>query len=429
MARVAATSAAALVVAAVAFNAGRSYTPGPSSKTMRRTASPSMKATDNGGYVRWQTDAVDVVVDKSFSDVGGDDLFGSALDTWRASGATLPSVSTIPGGGRKVGYDPNGPNENVVVFAPDGWANGHGALAVTVLTYDDETGRILDADIVVNGGGRSFARFDHDVSNANDAPASIEGATPSASTDGTISHFDLQSVVTHELGHFFGLGEDYDNTKGTMYATMRPGEIQKRALTAVDLDTVTALYASKPADASPVASGGCGRAQLAPSGPSPSSWIGFAAAVLGLALLAASRRQRSSEARVRAVVSSRRARRAARFGGWLTVVGLGLFLSPPKLEAATDMPAIGGDADVDIVGAKPRWTNGILETELTYRVAVCHLVNCPEGEQHAVVAGGTLGGVTQVVGPFAVPKLGARLRVGLGDHRSFYQTLNPTFKP
>ena len=103
----------------------------------RTVTSPTLKAADNGGHVRWHRDAVDVVVDKSFTDLAGPSVFGAAADVWRATGATPPSVSTVPGDGKKVGYDAKGSNENVVVFAPYGWAKAHGALAVTVLTFDN----------------------------------------------------------------------------------------------------------------------------------------------------------------------------------------------------------------------------------------------------------------------------------------------------
>src|SRR5437764_12163257 len=80
-ASVAAVAAAALAVAIGGFVAGRNHAAQDGS-TSRRAATPTLKPVANGGYVRWQTDAVDVVVDKTFSDLGGDDLFGSVVDAW-----------------------------------------------------------------------------------------------------------------------------------------------------------------------------------------------------------------------------------------------------------------------------------------------------------------------------------------------------------
>jgi len=234
--------------------------------------------------------------------------------------------------------------------------------------------------------------------------------------------------VTLELGHFFGLGEDFDDTRATMFIKTRPGEIHKRALTTVDSGVISTLYAAAPASSQ--AGGGCGRSQLAPTAPNQTAWVGFGAVLLGLGLLSAARRSRS-DARVRVVASSRgvRVRRVAKFGGWLTALGLGLFLLPPDLEAATGTPVERGDADVEVVAATPHWDGGVLETELTYRVTTCHVASCPEGEQKTTVSGGTLGRIKQIVGPYAVPEQGTLLRVQLRDHRDFYKILSPTFKP
>ena len=234
--RLATLSAAALIIGGTSFVAGKNWTGAPTS-LVRRAGTPTLKPADDGGYVRWHNDAVDVVIDKSFSDLAGDDLFGAALDAWRASGAALPSVSTIQGEKRKVGYDPNGPNENVVVYAPQGWAKANGALAITVLTYDNATGHIVDADLLVNGGGRYFKRFETDESSASDDPVNLESGSSSGSRKS--SRYDIQSVVTHELGHFFGLGEDFAETEGTMYVSTRPGETHKRVLKPSDAEAVT----------------------------------------------------------------------------------------------------------------------------------------------------------------------------------------------
>jgi hypothetical protein len=408
---------------------------GPNVKpvTKRGFAAPSVKATPDGASVRWHQDAIDVVVDKTFTDLAGTSVYGNAVDAWRATGAVLPSVSTSQGDNRKIGYDPDGKNENVVVYAPYGWSKAKGALAITVLTFDDMSGDIVDADVLLNGGGRFFANFDHDQSDDTDA-VSIEGNkdgddSTATATSASTPRFDVQNVITHELGHFFGLGEDYNDTRATMYASTRPGETNKRVVSAADSGVVTALYADPTAGSSSQAKAGCGGAKLAHGDmPNGAGLVGFGAVATGLVLLAAARRNRMAMRLV--PVRARRTSRAglARFGGWLTVAGTFALLSPPELQAAPSDQAIRGDAEVEVTSAEPRWSDGIMETELRMRVTTCHVANCPTGEQRVVAFGGRLGHLTQVVGPYAVPEVGARATVRLRDARGLLRLFHPNLQ-
>ena len=383
--------------------------------------------------MRWQTDAIDVVLDKSFTDLAGPKVYGAAVDAWRATGAAVPSVSTKSGKERQIGYQSRGENENVVVYAKNGWSKANGALAITVLTYEEESGRIVDADVLLNGGGRYFAIFASDESSGDSI--SIDGSG-TASTGGTTmpsktAKFDVQSVVTHELGHFFGLGEDYDDAKATMYVSTRHGEIHKRIVTKGEGIVMAGLYADEitSTDDSTQTRGGCGGAQMARSGSASSPWIGFVVAGLGLGLYAAARRSRAEQQQVRARVRAKRSRRLGCVGGFLTVIGVVTSLSPPAVEAASEEATLRGDAEVEIVKAEPRWVDGLVETELTYRVTACHVSSCPEGDQRVVAMGGKLDGVTQIVGPFGMPEVGARVSVGLRDARGLLKMLRTSFQP
>jgi hypothetical protein len=433
--RVAVLPAVALAVAGAAFLASKGDGLFRSSQPTRSVGTPGLKQTSKGEHVRWQTDAIEVVLDRSFTDLAGPKVYGAAVDAWRATGATLPSISTKSGKSRELGYKSKGDNENVVVYAPTGFSRANGALAITVLTYEEESGRVVDADVLLNGGGRYFALFDRDESSGD--PVSIDGSGTAVSGSSTATpsktaKFDVQSVVTHELGHFFGLGEDYEDAKATMYISTRHGEIHKRIITKNEGAVMTALYTDDvPGVGDPAeARGGCGRAQLARTGSPSSNWIGFVVAGLGLGLYTAARRARATEQR--ALVRAGRAapaRRLRRIGAWLTTAGLVTSLAPPTVEAATDQAFSRGDAEVEIVKSEPRWVDGLVETELTYRVTTCHVAHCPEGDQRVVALGGKLDGMVQLVGPFALPQVGARVALGLRDGRGLMQTLRLNLQP
>lgn len=64
------------------------------------------------------------------------------------------------------------------------------------------------------------------------------------STSGSPTAYDVQSAVTHELGHWLYLGDLYGggDTAKTMYYNMNQGETNKRTLEADDLNGINAIY-------------------------------------------------------------------------------------------------------------------------------------------------------------------------------------------
>lgn len=107
-----------------------------------------------------------------------------------------------------------------VLWVNEGWDDDYdpNALAVTITTYDTSSGSIQDADIVVNGGFTWTA------------------------TDDCEGEYDLQSVLTHEVGHLFGLGHDTEDPDATMYPSAGVCETKKRDLDASDLAGIEFLY-------------------------------------------------------------------------------------------------------------------------------------------------------------------------------------------
>jgi MYXO-CTERM domain-containing protein len=147
------------------------------------------------------------------------------------------------------------PSQNVIVFRDRRWPHDDpvNVLALTTVTYAVNSGEVLQAYTEVNSA-------EHAVS------------TVEPPTNGT---FDLQAILTHEAGHFFGLAHATD-THPIMYAYYQAGAIN---LTPDDVGAICAAY-------DPAPGGGCS-CQSAPAGPG----LFAAASGLSVAVLARARRR------------------------------------------------------------------------------------------------------------------------------------------
>lgn len=165
-----------------------------------------------------------------------------------------------------------------IYFRDTGWPHpvkdGDGMLALTTLSVGQETGRITYADIEINTGGYRLATGDL--------------------ADGQ----DLQSLVTHEVGHYIGLAHSVAANSIMNPSLCDKGErcqvdkVAARRLGDDDLAAVCALYppgasAPPPPKAAPADPGGCASSTSPRSGP---PMLGFAA----LGLLIAARRARAA---------------------------------------------------------------------------------------------------------------------------------------
>jgi len=109
---------------------------------------------------------------------------------------------------------------HLVMFDEDGstglFAPGSGVIALTPLLAQTADGTILDADIVFNG------------------------ELPFA-TDGDPDAFDVQSVATHEVGHFIGLDHS-GGPQATMFSTILAGSVNARSLCRDDDAAAATVY-------------------------------------------------------------------------------------------------------------------------------------------------------------------------------------------
>lgn len=192
----------------------------------------------------------------------------------------------------ELGFDKDGPNENVVVWVESEWAHEPQAAAITTVFFidnkgSDQDGRIIDGDIELNGAFFTF------------------------STTGDKSATDVENTLTHELGHLLGLDHPCDDgmrsplpkdnlgqpipsctpisklplslRESTMYNFAQPGEIKKRTPEAGDVQGICDTY---PIDKNPgqcvqvnLESGGCVVAAT-PDDGSPTALV-----LLGLAVV------------------------------------------------------------------------------------------------------------------------------------------------
>ncbi len=258
-----------------------------------------------------------------FSDLTSDEVaksIGAAAAAWGPDQVTCPSATSDAGKGHPyfqiipqlatggavpglVGQD--GKNSIIFVTSASDWemiGAPADALAFTSV-YKEPDGRIVEADIDINATDPtmfSWANLDPG------APPPRNGMAP----------FDLQTVMTHEFGHFLGLSHTCDSgipgdngdapltgvppcsgaspeaIAAVMYYEIKPNSIAKRVLTADDAAGVCAIY---PADMDPHActentpDDGCG---CATAGMGLGSGAVVALAALALALVVAWRRRR-----------------------------------------------------------------------------------------------------------------------------------------
>ncbi len=187
-------------------------------------------------------------------------------------------------------YNQQKGNTNLVVFRDDKWPyeGSSNTLALTTVTYNLDTGEIYDADMELNSSDNRLTTSD------------------------IVVEFDLQSIITHEAGHFLGLAHSA-TPEATMFPDYKPGSIDLRSLDQDDVNGICTIY---PADG-PVPptcdntprhgfSTLCGAEQPEADdsgcscrigdGPLPASTAGIVAAMAALGVVA---RRRSRERRAR----------------------------------------------------------------------------------------------------------------------------------
>src|SRR5690606_30253207 len=165
--------------------------------------------TSRGELVHWEERTVEYTIDRSLDrNVSrATEATLAAMESWSGTvGAPELVVAddevTAP---KSPGFD----EKNGVFFVKGGYTPAGRALAITVLTYDNTSGRILDADVIFNGA------YKFEVLETPSETAKRESTTHLSNTDGVLHEeevtprsddaiYDLHHVIAHELGHSLG---------------------------------------------------------------------------------------------------------------------------------------------------------------------------------------------------------------------------------
>ncbi|HEY6556711.1 MAG TPA: matrixin family metalloprotease [Polyangiaceae bacterium] len=162
------------------------------------------------------------------------DILTAAFETWtkhaRCPGTSLAPAITLRDAFGPVlcghaEYNSTQGNANIITFRKN-WPYDPDELGHTVVTYLIATGELVDADIEMNA----------DFKFTTELPTEEN---------------DLQSVLTHEIGHFLGIAHNNEpRSLSIMHRYYQAGS-DLRALRADDLDALCTMYAT-PADPSAV---------------------------------------------------------------------------------------------------------------------------------------------------------------------------------
>jgi hypothetical protein len=135
--------------------------------------------------------------------------------------ATVAFLEQRPVSCHQTEFNPSGGNVNVILFQDHRWSyqGADNTLAKTTVTYDKVSGEILDADIELNHAYNELT--------VSDDPDEIE--------------YDLQSILTHELGHLLGLDHTSD-PDGTMNAAYDRGSTELRSIEEDDVAGICTIY-------------------------------------------------------------------------------------------------------------------------------------------------------------------------------------------
>jgi Matrixin len=199
-----------------------------------------VKQTTTGADVHW-TDG-SVIMTPALTPVPSGVTTDEATIALRASVATWQTALDGTGVSLELAPDPVTPGSHIndginsvrFAVAADDADVEPGVLALTFVSFQTGTGAAVDADVVMNASDFMWTT----------------GVTACA------KEYDLESALTHELGHALGLAHALGHPEATMYATGQACETTKRTIADDDQAGLDSLYRT-PATTEDMPGGGC----------------------------------------------------------------------------------------------------------------------------------------------------------------------------
>jgi len=365
-----------------------------------------VKRTSHGELVHWEERTVGYTIDPSLdrSVPRATEATIASMDSWSGS-VGAPDLVIAPldeASPKNPGFD----QKNGVFFMKRGYAPAGRALAITVLTYDNGSGRILDADIIFNGSYTfEVLETDHTVEahHEGDPTAAHLSNTDTITHDGDsaggsrASVYDLHHVVAHELGHSLGMNDEMGRQDALMYRYSIPNDASIREPASDDIAGLAELYSAKLE----AQGNGCGSATVAPKKPSSAASHAAMFATLGLLLFLVLRAKSDRRARIGFILAAA----AATVGFMPSLSGK----SGPSIASASEA-RVAGHARAKVLAASTVIENGLFKTSYELATTTCRAASCPKAG-HGVAWGGTIGNITQEVGGYYAPSNGDEVDV------------------
>lgn len=366
----------------------------------------AVKKTSRGELVHWEERTVKYTVDPSvnLNVTRANDAAMTAMQSW--SGTVGSPELTIAANDADSPTKPGFDEKNGVFFMKGGYAPAGRALAITVLTYDNASGRILDADVIFNGsytfkvlaapGDTEYHETTTHLSNTDGVVHQEESAVTQSTTQ---TVYDLHHVIAHELGHSLGMNDEMGRKDALMYRYSSPNDATIRQPNADDIAGLAELYSTKLEGRG----NGCGSATVAPKKPSSTASHAATFATLGLLLFLVLRARSDRRARVGFVSAAAAA-----------TIALVPVLSGAKGNAgvarASDGEGLLGHARAKVLSTSTAIESGLFKTNYELVTTECRTNGCPKAS-HGAVWGGSIGNLTQEVGGQYAPLSGDDVEV------------------